>query len=492
MIIFDSIKQKKWTGTGYQFKQGSIALQKNSKISQTISLSDGSYKIKILGRKKTGPGNFNIKLVCEKEKLFDKDIIFDTMNFSEMTFDFYINNDKTPTDIIISRGNDVYGNIEIGKIIIMNDEEKNYKNITAYNDNIVSKQNNPKLLFIVPYNIYGGAEIYIENIINELPNSYEISIICAKPNIIQNRINKKNVYHRTIELTEQLKNYIKTAQPQFIFYYNSEEIYLLLLELKRKSELSSKLIEIYHSDFSWTGALSLVSKREHLFKMIMVSEQVGTKINFEDKVVLPVGINIERFNVDSNKRKELGLSKSDKVIGTVCRLSKEKRVDYILELAKEMSDYKFLIIGDGPERKRLESIATKNVIFTGFRQDVELYLKTMNAFILASRMEGTPISIIEAMAAKISIFSNFVGGIPSIIKDGHSATKISGDNVKEDCEIIRKNFQNINYINNAYDDVIKKHDIKNNIKEFINILFFSKMSSKEITMMKMILPGTYI
>lgn len=90
------------------------------------------------------------------------------------------------------------------------------------------------------------------------------------------------------------------------------------------------------------------------------------------------------------------------------------------------SQFTITIVGDGPQRAELEQYAKANNIsqylhFTGtvLNEDVYQYLATNNIFILMSKNEGLPISIIEAMRSELAIISTDVSGIPELVNDSN-------------------------------------------------------------------------
>ncbi len=125
------------------------------------------------------------------------------------------------------------------------------------------------------------------------------------------------------------------------------------------------------------------------------------------------------------KREELGLV--DKfVIGTVGRLIEAKGLDIMLEVAREVTRsypaVRFLIIGDGPLRPDLERLRftlglEETVIFLGKRTDIPELMAAMDLYMITSRREGLPLSLIEAMMAAKPIIATSVGGIPETLTD---------------------------------------------------------------------------
>jgi len=84
---------------------------------------------------------------------------------------------------------------------------------------------------------------------------------------------------------------------------------------------------------------------------------------------------------------------------------------------------KLLVVGDGSERARLEQFAAESglkaaIIFAGARLDVPRLLGAMNVFALSSLSEGMPITVLEAMAARLPVVATNVGALPELIEEG--------------------------------------------------------------------------
>jgi glycosyltransferase involved in cell wall biosynthesis len=81
------------------------------------------------------------------------------------------------------------------------------------------------------------------------------------------------------------------------------------------------------------------------------------------------------------------------------------------------------LVGDGPDRDHLEQYAhelgvVKRCLFVGYQEDVARFYSAIDALLLPSVNEGTPVSVIEALAAQRPAVATRVGGTPDVIRDG--------------------------------------------------------------------------
>lgn len=518
MKIFDSIQNNKWIGKGIDFRNNSIIVLKSGKFSHQVSLKKGNYHVKVVGKKRTGSGKIWVSIVTDRGDIFLKESIeFTSSAWSEKNLGFEVPKHVGLAKIELYRDRHIYGSLELGRIIIestgaeidiIRESSKLESPLIVTKPSkqkkseINVKQQKSNIAVVIPYQIFGGAEVYIGNLINQACSEYNFTLIYLKRNYLQNYIPSSRVQHRIVRDLEQLAGFLKTYNFNHIIYYNRLDIYQLLDKLKLNNEISSKLIEIYHSDFIWPGSLSSYKHRRSIDKFITVSESLGFDIeNIEEqkRFTVPVSIDLNKFkaNKSLDLRRELGFNPKDIIIGTVARLSVEKQIDHIINLAAILPNYKFVIVGDGPERNRLEKSIIEqkitNVKLVGHQNSIEKYYNIFDGFVLSSKIEGTPVSIIEAMACEVLVFSNMVGAIPDILKPGETGIAISGD-PKVDAIIIKENLFNSKIIQNAKAYVLNKHDIVKNSNSLFKTIVSENNFFTEITETEkiIILSGEYI
>ncbi len=173
-------------------------------------------------------------------------------------------------------------------------------------------------------------------------------------------------------------------------------------------------------------------------KLITISEPLkewGLRLKIgrpEKYVTIYSGIEAEKFKININineKKGELGISSEEKVIGVVAKLWEGKGHKTILEAApqviKEIPNVKFLFVGEGYLRNRLEKQVRKmglsnKVIFTGFRTDIPEITATFDLALLVSLFEGMGRVLLEAMVLGKPVVATKVGGIVDVVRDGET------------------------------------------------------------------------
>ncbi len=136
-------------------------------------------------------------------------------------------------------------------------------------------------------------------------------------------------------------------------------------------------------------------------------------------------------------RELLGIAPETLVVGNVANFSPKKDqhtlLDAFAQVRAAVPDALLLLIGMGPLEAELRArVASEDlddcVRFLGSRDDVQELLPALDLFVLSSRFEGLPISLLEAMAAEVCCVSTSVGGIPEAVRDGHEGRLVDPGN----------------------------------------------------------------
>jgi glycosyltransferase involved in cell wall biosynthesis len=138
--------------------------------------------------------------------------------------------------------------------------------------------------------------------------------------------------------------------------------------------------------------------------------------------VLPNALSTGNLLSRAAARQELGLPDNTPVLGWVGRMSFEKGLDVLLAALPSLNDLPLTVsvIGDGPLRESLQAEAIRLGVGDRIRWHgpvggaARLY-RAFDCFILSSRTEGTPIALLEAMAAGVPVVTAAVGGVPDVL-----------------------------------------------------------------------------
>lgn len=157
--------------------------------------------------------------------------------------------------------------------------------------------------------------------------------------------------------------------------------------------------------------------------------------------VMPLGLELDGFlRADLRRgeiRRRFGIPGAVPLIGIIARLAPIKDHTTFLEAAAALRasrpDARFLIVGDGDRRSHLEQQAhalglDECAYFIGWQHELEPIYADLDLVVLSSLNEGTPVSLIEAMAAGLSVVATKVGGVPDLVADGKTGLLVPPKN----------------------------------------------------------------
>jgi glycosyltransferase involved in cell wall biosynthesis len=180
--------------------------------------------------------------------------------------------------------------------------------------------------------------------------------------------------------------------------------------------------------------LARVTDRIITLSPALKRDLVDMCIASQEKIeVIPLGMGLGAFVAAQARReelrRELGIPPDRPLIGIVGRLAPVKNHRLFLTAARSMVDSGvsacFVVIGDGELRRELESLAESLGIgafvrFLGWRQEMASVYAALDLLTLTSINEGTPVALIEGMAAGIPVVATAVGGVPDVVRDGET------------------------------------------------------------------------
>jgi glycosyltransferase involved in cell wall biosynthesis len=322
------------------------------------------------------------------------------------------------------------------------------------------------------YDTLGGVEKFVESF-SSWCGTHDIKVTVLSRSLSINPV--KITYGQALIHRNEKIHFVKKVQLPFQLYYLglsffSLSAFIALLRLVKKSRLHGRKNLVFHSQDINFAALATVSVGK-LMKIPTIIHQHGpyekllpsknmrileqsinkvtcclcdfiiatdkytkeylTKIKINDKKIFVIPAAVENRFFEEIDCKACIDPLSIFKIGYIGRLSAEKNLEVLLFAFKEFrsthsSECKLMIVGDGDLKSVLEKLTihigiNESVEFTGFRTDIRPFLSTFDIFVLPSKIEGTPISLIEAMAAGKAIIASNIPAIREIIDDGKDA-----------------------------------------------------------------------
>jgi glycosyltransferase involved in cell wall biosynthesis len=152
----------------------------------------------------------------------------------------------------------------------------------------------------------------------------------------------------------------------------------------------------------------------------------------EKFTVIRLGIELDervgaRADEGAELRRLLGIPLGRFTVGWIGRMTAVKRTDDVLLAFRRLRDLGvdacLCLVGDGPDRDGIEHRASelgivRDCLFLGYQEEVAQFYAAFDAVVLPSGNEGTPVTVIEALAAGRPVVATRVGGVPDVIRDG--------------------------------------------------------------------------
>ena len=176
---------------------------------------------------------------------------------------------------------------------------------------------------------------------------------------------------------------------------------------------------------------------------VAIAEEVRNSIQklygYPNPPLIPNGIPTDEYAPDPNKRAQWrqahGIETHATILTHVGRFAPPKNHALLIEAfarVRTSAPLYLLLVGGGElENTVREQVAQlgleSRVRFLGIRSDVADILRASDVFVLSSRWEGNPMSVMEAMAAGLPVVSTAVGGVPELVRDGETGLLVSSE-----------------------------------------------------------------
>jgi len=365
-----------------------------------------------------------------------------------------------------------------------------------------------KVLHIITLSEIGGAQQVCHDIVTNLEKTqYTIEVACAPGGELISRLKKHNIVVHIVDFLKREISPLNDLKALFVLYriirkgrYDIVHCHSTKAGLLgRIAAWLAKTPRIYFTVHGWSfynvGEYGRIKHLLIFFEKILAKltdmiicvsindkiEGMNKKIAYENKfTVIHNGISSSQAYTKGILRDEIDANEIDVIFGLVARLAYPKNPLFLLKVAKQITksykQAKFVLIGDGPlydECREFVNINNlgENVFLLGLRKNARSFLIDMDVFVLTSQFESLPLTIIEAMFAKLPIIATNVGGVSELVQNERNGFLVSPNNGIELAErmkdLIRnaekrtqmgKESQKIAIDNYTLDKMIQKYD----------------------------------
>lgn len=324
-------------------------------------------------------------------------------------------------------------------------EGNKYAKVTQHPNMILpmyKKEKKKKILFIFPWAVVGGADLFNLDLIKRLDKEkYESIVITTTPSENPLRQSFEEYASEVYDMATFLERsdyinfvdyMISSRKIDMVVVSNTQYGYYMIPYLKGKYP-TIPFIDYIHS-------IDLADPREGFGRCSMDMEQYLTKTyccnkftkrqletnyNKKNVEVLYIGTDNKKFDPEKYQKEEIlekyNLPKDKTIISFIARLSEEKRPTMFVKIAKKLlekhNDLFFVMAGDGPLMNKVQSRVDENFKLLGMISKTEEIYAVSDITINCSSLEGLALTSYESLSMGVPVISTDVGGQTELIDE---------------------------------------------------------------------------
>lgn len=305
------------------------------------------------------------------------------------------------------------------------------------------------ILFIVRTMGLGGTENVVLQLCEILSGKANKVVVCSSGGVHESRLKRMGIRHYCIpdiaskHLGDMIRCYLKIKavikKEQITIVHSHHRMAAFFAECTAPKNV----IKIANAHNTFQDKKGLTRFAYCNTKLIAVGEMV--KKNLTDYFSIPsnqisvIYNAVKEFDGNVNPVEILKQEheKEKILIGNIGRLSEQKGMDDFLDAAaitvKMHPEAFFVIVGDGELKTKLEEKTSqlnlqRNVLFLGYRNDIQNVMSQLDFVVLSSLWEGLPLTPIEAFSVGKAVIGTAVDGTPEIIQDGEDGYLVEARN----------------------------------------------------------------
>lgn len=339
--------------------------------------------------------------------------------------------------------------------------------------NIINMENKKlRILYIITKSNFGGAQRYVFELATAMKEAgHNVAVASAPTRLLVDKLNEFDIKHfpihsfqRDISITKELRSigeirkYLKEFRPDVV-HLNSSKAGGLGMVTSRLSRIPKIVFTAHGWPFleprsfvwrimAWLGSY-LTALGSHEVILVSANDKQKTFMPFVKNkctVVNTAVPTINFLNQHAARQKLFNenirqVHQHDLWLVTNAELNSNKNIFTAIDsvaLYNQNHTKKifYTIIGDGELETELNNYLEKKALkefinIFGYLENARSYLKAFDCFLLTSKKEGLPYSLLEAGAAGLPIIASKIGGIPEVITDQTNGLLINPNSVDE-------------------------------------------------------------
>jgi len=359
-----------------------------------------------------------------------------------------------------------------------------------------------RILHIVDSLGLGGAQSVLKGIFEAQKENEEIFLIALRkrkinvkidhPNVIVNKSDKKYSFSPLKDIKKLIRKentniiHCHLFRSQ-IFGFILKSLYFPYIKL-----IFHEHGEVFQNHKIYNFFMKISKKKVDLY--LAVSK--ATKYVLFNKIKIPENkiqilynfVDLEKFDVKkinldiNNERQKLKINTDEFIIGFVGRLCKIKGCEYLIKSLPYLNfNYKCLIAGDGPDLTNLKKLSKilgleEKIVFLGYINNIHEYYPLINALVIPSSSEASPMAFYEAQAFGIPVIGSDVPALNEFIIKGKNGFLFEYGNYNDLARILNSINCNKTILKSMYEfskENIQKYSLDNYLKQLNEI--YNKM-----------------
>jgi len=290
----------------------------------------------------------------------------------------------------------------------------------------------------------GGAEVSLETLLSELSPRIRASVVGTSPDVVA-RLARRRVLSEAVVVsrirgtldTRSVREHVRVfrrLRPDIVHVSLNHPWACDWAQLAAIATRGARLVTVEHLPRPplrpWDPLVKRLIERG-VAAHVVVGERSA------DELARVTGIRRDRLRTIHNGVRDVALAPSQRVsdgvvVGSLGRLHAQKGYDVLVRSLVGLEGATLVLVGDGEERASLLRLASKlgvreRVVLHGWSDDARSFLAGFDVFVLPSRFEAFPLTIVEAMLAGLPVVATDVGSVREAVVEGVTGSLVPAD-----------------------------------------------------------------